>query len=197
MRVLGVIGSHTKGGNTEVLVREALNAAKNEGAEIEMIPLRDKQIADCDGCRTCIKTGKCRIQDDMQEIYESLLRADGIIVGSPCYFMSVTGICQCFINRTFSLFANPIPQVGKPKLSRLKGKVGGAVAVGQRRGITRTLFTLHAFLSFHSILEPHPGAMAMARDWRVGGIREQDEVGMELSRELGKEIVKFLRKLEK
>ena len=53
MKVLGIVGSPRKGGNTEILVREALTAAKEAGAETEIVLAADKNITGCDGCSSC------------------------------------------------------------------------------------------------------------------------------------------------
>ena len=83
MKVLGIVCSPRKGGNTEILVREALEGAGEVGGETELILVADKNIAPCDACDTCRETGVCRIKDDMQPIYQQLDQADGIILGTP------------------------------------------------------------------------------------------------------------------
>jgi multimeric flavodoxin WrbA len=90
MKVLGVVCSPRKGGNTEVMVQEALAGAQACGAETELVTVWDKDIKPCDGCLSCEKTGACHIKDDVQEIYARLLEADGIVWGTPVYFFSVT-----------------------------------------------------------------------------------------------------------
>ena len=90
MKILGIVGSPRKGGNTEILVEEALTATREAGAQTEIILLADKNIAGCDGCGSCFETGVCKIKDDMQSIYPQLEAADAIIFGSPVYFGGVT-----------------------------------------------------------------------------------------------------------
>lgn len=65
MKVVGIVGSPRRGGNTELLVNEALKAAGEEGIETELITLVDKIIKPCDGCRVCRRTGECHIEDDL------------------------------------------------------------------------------------------------------------------------------------
>ena len=76
MKVLGIVCSPRKGGNTEIIVNEALASAKALGAEVELVTVIGKNIAPCDGCEACTTTGKCRIEDDMQDIYNKLLQSD-------------------------------------------------------------------------------------------------------------------------
>ena len=83
MKILAVSGSPRKDGNTVILLNEALKGAQQEGAETELCSVSGKTIASCDACISCRKTGRCHINDDMQELYSKLLEADGIIMGTP------------------------------------------------------------------------------------------------------------------
>lgn len=103
MKILGIVGSKRKKGNTSCLVREALDAARKEGLETELLYLGDYSIRDCTGCEGCKETYKCVINDDMQKIYPLLLESDGIILGSPTYWYNVTADIKAFIDRCYSL----------------------------------------------------------------------------------------------
>ena len=72
MKIVGILGSPRKGGNTEVLLDVALEEAQKNGVLTDKVPLKDKSIAPCDGCLGCVQTGKCVIEDDVQEIYENM-----------------------------------------------------------------------------------------------------------------------------
>ena len=85
MKILGLSFSPRPQGNTDVLLNEVLNGARQEGAEVELLRACDKEIRPCDGCRACWETGECHIKDGMQEIYPKLLEADGIVLGAPIY----------------------------------------------------------------------------------------------------------------
>ena len=56
-KVLGILCSPRKGGNTEILLKEALASAVERGAETELLIIYDKEIKPCDGCYACQKTG--------------------------------------------------------------------------------------------------------------------------------------------
>ena len=86
MKITGIVCSPRKGGNTEILVAQALHASREKGAETEMILTADKQISPCDACDGCLGNGICVVEDDMQEIYQKFETADGIIFGTPVYF---------------------------------------------------------------------------------------------------------------
>lgn len=107
MKILGIVGSKRKNGNTSNMVQEALKVAREEGIEVELIFLGDYSIKGCIGCEGCKDTYKCVINDDMQKIYSLLLEADGIILGSPTYWYNVTADMKAFIDRCYSLIAIP------------------------------------------------------------------------------------------
>ena len=82
MKILGIVCGPRLRGNTEIILQESLDAAQEEGAEIELVTLAGKTIMPCDSCLSCDETKECRIKDDMQDIYIELLEADGIIFGT-------------------------------------------------------------------------------------------------------------------
>ncbi len=66
LRVLGISGSPREGGNTDILLGEALAGAEDLDAETELIAIRNMKISPCDGCESCRVSGRCHIDDDMQ-----------------------------------------------------------------------------------------------------------------------------------
>lgn len=143
MKVVGFSCSPRKEGNTDILVGEVLRTVNKIGSEIEFLRISDLRISPCDACWTCAETGRCHIEDDMQDVYPKLLQSDGIIIGSPVHMgYSVSGQAQVFFDRTFSLWHQ----------KRLKDKIGGAVVVSNRRGgmsctrIINSLFHNHQMI---------------------------------------------------
>src|SRR5512136_288519 len=100
MKVLGIFGSPRRGGNTEILLEEALKGAEAEGAEVERLHLTDINITPCKECHGCDRTGECILQDDMQKIYPKLLEADVIILASPIFFYGVSAWAKSLIDRS-------------------------------------------------------------------------------------------------
>lgn len=136
LKILGISCSPRAKGNTEILVREALAGAEEEGADVEFLTLSSKDVEPCNHCGSCYEKGECCIQDDMQEIYPKLLEADGIIIGTPVYFWTVTAQAKILMDRTYAL---------RYSTMRLKDKIGGAIAVAGRRGQLTTLATINTF----------------------------------------------------
>jgi multimeric flavodoxin WrbA len=122
MRVVGICGSPRKG-NTEWMLRKLLEGIARDGAETELVLLREKEIKACDGCLSCEAGGRerkgiCRIEDDMQQIYSKLIEADALAIGTPVYFEMLSGLLKNFMDRTCPIW---------PRLE-LKPIVGVAVA---------------------------------------------------------------------
>jgi multimeric flavodoxin WrbA len=133
MKILGVVCSPRKGGNTETLVSEVLASAREAGADTELLLLGDKEVKPCDGCRSCHKTGVCHIKDDMLDIYPKLEEAEGIVIGTPVYFWTVSGQCKVFIDRTYCYHLT----------RKLRNKVGAAVIATRRAGATEAFSVIN------------------------------------------------------
>jgi multimeric flavodoxin WrbA len=102
MNVLGLIGSARKLGNCEILVKNALICAQEQGAKIRVIRLPEYHLLPCKGCLACVLKGEpCRLDDDMHELWEHLQWADGIILSAPTYFLGPAGIIKLLIDRLF------------------------------------------------------------------------------------------------
>jgi multimeric flavodoxin WrbA len=101
LRVLGVSGSPRQGGNTDDAVMEALAVAREAGCRVEFQRLTDYRIRHCTGCRGCMTAGRCVIRDDE---FEAALapwqQAEVIILGSPVYWLSPSGVLKDFVDRT-------------------------------------------------------------------------------------------------
>ncbi len=101
MKILGVVGSKRKKGNTAHLVKAALNSARKEGVETQTVYLGDYSYNGCNGCEGCKKTNKCIVDDDMQKLYPLIREADAVILGSPTYFYNVSSDMKAFIERLY------------------------------------------------------------------------------------------------
>ena len=99
LKVLGILGSPRKGGNTDSLLEAALKGAEAKGADIEKVALNDLNIKPCQECGGCDETARCTIKDDMQPLYKKLRSADRIILASPIFFGSITAQTKAMIDR--------------------------------------------------------------------------------------------------
>jgi multimeric flavodoxin WrbA len=134
MKVLGIFGSPRRGGNTELLLNEALKGAEKESAEVERLYLRDFTITPCLECHGCDDTGNCIVLDDMEKIFPKLLEADVVILASPIFFYGVTAWAKALIDRSQALWARKYllkdPSLGK----KGKKRKGFFISVGATKG---------------------------------------------------------------
>jgi multimeric flavodoxin WrbA len=190
MKVLGIVCSPRKGGNTEILVKEALEAASEVGCETELILIAGKKIAPCDGCNACLKDGVCKIKDDIQIISEQMEKADGIIFGSPVYFYNVTAQAKAVIDRTYPLAFH----------RKLRGKVAGAIVVAGNLGIGQVFSSLYTFFDIHRMVIAG-SATGYGRDKgdvkREGAGATFGGSALEEARALGKRIVRLATRPQK
>ena len=101
---MAVNGSARKSGNTETLLKKALEGAAAAGAEVEMVHLYDLDFKGCTSCFACKRIGgksygKCAMADDLTPILDKILEVDAIVLGSPIYFGNVTGEMRSFMER--------------------------------------------------------------------------------------------------
>lgn len=117
MKVLYINGSNRKGNCSKIL-----NDLKNK--DDKLIEVSDKSINYCLGCNACMNELKeyCVIDDDMQEIYKEILKADKIVIASPIYMNHITGLLKNVIDRF-----NPFSWHDE----LLKGKTIYLITIGQ------------------------------------------------------------------
>jgi multimeric flavodoxin WrbA len=132
--VLGIFGSPRKGGNTELLLEEALRGEEKEGAVVERLHVANVHITPCTECLQCLQKGECVIQDDMQKIYPKLLDSDIIILASPIFFYGITAWAKALVDRSQALWARKYvlkdPSLGKEG----KRRKGFLISVGGTKG---------------------------------------------------------------
>ena len=205
MKILAINGSHRVGENTSKLLQMALDEAAALGAEIEMVDLAELDIEFCAGCNKCLFKPMCSISDDMDELKQKMLEADGIILGSPDYFSNVTARMKNFIDRTRPLHMTS---------NQLKGKVGGFLTMSglDNCGAEATNAVMENFFATHEMLIVHPrpegpviasgitgSLMAGMKEGKPRWRRsvEEDPIAPLLAHQLGKDMVELIQKLQK
>jgi len=101
MKTLGISSSPRLGGNTDAMIREVLHGASSKGAETTFINISQYNITGCVSCMHCRKKVGCAIQDDMQKVYDEIVSADIVVLGSPVYMGQVNGQFKVFMDRLF------------------------------------------------------------------------------------------------
>jgi multimeric flavodoxin WrbA len=181
MKLLGLSCSPRREGNTEILISEALKGAKQEGAEVELYSVLDKNIKPCDGCGTCMETGECHIKDDMQILYNKLLDANGIIFGTPIYFYTMAAQAKTVIDRTMAL--------NRPERS-LANKVGGIVVVGGSLGLIDAVKDFYFYIVTRQMI---PANFVAAYSGPKGDVKKLEQC-MKVTLELGRQMVQIAAK---
>ena len=90
MKLLVLLGSPRKGGNSETLARKIAEAVEQSGGSVVYKRLNEMSLRPCQGCGGCEKTGNCVVKDDMMEIYQAAGEADRLILVSPVYFYALS-----------------------------------------------------------------------------------------------------------
>jgi len=144
MKILAVLGSARKGGNTHTLIKEALKGAgASRGTKV--YTLSEMSIHGCQGCLGCRVDGSdgCILMDDMQVLYKAIKDADAVILGSPIYYGEVTGQMKSFMDRWYALRdhdRNPRIAEGKKALFILtQGAEGAERYTGATRRVEHIL----------------------------------------------------------
>jgi multimeric flavodoxin WrbA len=106
MNVLALSASPHANGNTNQLLDQVLDAAREAGATTELVHLNPLRIRGCQGDYACKNRGRCALQDDMQGIYDKLDAADAIVFGSPIYMWNVNAQMKTVLDRLFA-YLNP------------------------------------------------------------------------------------------
>lgn len=177
MKVLGVVCSPRKAGNTEILMEEALESAAQSGSEVELWTVVGKDMKPCDGCRKCHAAGICRIEDDLQQLYVRLVGADGIIFGTPTYVWNVTAQAKMIIDRCHAL--------RYPHL-QLRDKAAAVLITQTRAGGTACFQAFSACFNSHRMTNCG-AALGFSRD--RGEIRN-DTRAMAEARSIGRVVVR-------
>jgi len=99
MYVIGISGSPRKGGNTDILLEEALKGARDSGAKTEKIILNDLNIRPCQECLLMPEDGTCKVKDDFQPLFKKIMEADRVILAAPIFFGSLSAQTKIMVDR--------------------------------------------------------------------------------------------------
>ncbi len=188
-KVVAFNGSPRKDGNTSILIRHILAELEKEGIETETIQLGGMKIHGCTACGKCFENRdrRCVFDDDMvNACIEKMCNADGIILGSPVYFLDVTPEMKALIDRAgFVSFANG---------HLFRNKVGNAAVAVRRAGASRTADSmLHFLLASEMIVSGLP-AIGIGLD---AGDVMNDEEGIARAKSLGQTMAQLLNQLNR
>ena len=176
-KIVVLMGSPRKGGNTDLLARAFVDGASAKH-EVELIPVADYKINPCIGCNACFarEDHSCFQKDDMAKIYEKMKQADTLVIASPVYFYGLSAQLKALVDRFHNPIRNDFP------LKRL-----GLILVG-----ADTLPTLFApiLLQYRMTLEyfhlESIGTVLVRGAQNKGDVHKTD--GLKQARELGEKL---------
>jgi len=99
-KVLIILGSPRKGGNSEILCEQFALGAKESGHEVEKVSLQDEQLGYCKACYYCREHKECIQKDGMNGILSKMFEADVIVLATPMYYYTMSGQMKTFIDRS-------------------------------------------------------------------------------------------------
>lgn len=185
--VLAINGSPRKDGNTAILMRILMEELERKGITTEEMNLGGQVARGCTACMQCIqkKDGHCAFSDDIiNTCIDKMIAADGIILGSPVYFLDVTAEMKGLIDR-----AGFVSMVNRDLFQR---KVGVAVTVMRRAGSIPTLNTMMNFMAYSGMIIPGKPVMGLGHE--AGSVRN-DEEGIKRAHDTGKAMAWLLTNL--
>lgn len=189
MKVVAFNGSARKGGNTAEMIRKVFIGLEAEGLETELVELSGKKMHGCIACYKCVqnKDRRCAVKNDfLNECIEKMDEADGIILGSPTYFATLSTEMSALIDR-----AGVVSRVNGDMFAR---KVGAAVVTARRGGAIQTFNTLNAFFFIGQMVVPGSRYWNMGFGMDKGDVLKDDEA-METMEILGKNMAWLMKKL--
>ena len=181
MKVLMLNGSPKENGNTAAALAEMAAIFAQEGIEAEIVRVGHLPVRGCFACGGCGKTGKCVVDDIVNELAPKFEEADGLVLGSPVYYASANSTLTAALDRLFS--STPFAKTMK---------VGASVAVARRGGCSATFDQLNKYFTISGM------PVASSQYWNsvhggAPGQATQDAEGMQTMRTLARNM-SFLMK---
>ena len=181
MKVLMLNGSPKTNGNTALALKELEKVFAAEGIEVETMQLGNKPIRGCVACGGCYKSGRCVLDDSLEELASKFQEADGLVVASPVYYASANATLIAALDRLF--YSTRFDKTMK---------VGASIAVARRGGCSATFDQLNKYFTISGM------PVASSRYWNsvhgaVPGEAQQDEEGLVTMRTLARNMA-FLMK---
>lgn len=189
MKVLAINGSARKDGNTAILISTIFEELNKAGIETEMIQLADNKIEPCKACWACGGQKNCvHRKDNFRGIFEKMLEADGIILGSPVYCANISANMQALLER-----AAVVCDMNRGELNN-KYKVGASVAAVRRGGALQAIDAMNHFFLNQEMIVVGSTYWNMVYGKTVGEVLN-DEEGMVNMRNLGENMRFILKRI--
>lgn len=187
MKVVAINSSARKDGNTAIIINKVFEELKAAGIETELVQFAGSIIEPCKACWACGGQNNCVHKKDMfHEVYEKMLAADGIILGSPVYSANISANMQAFLER--AAVVGDMNREGKT----MKHKVGVAVAAVRRGGALQAVDSMNHFFLNHEMFVAGSTYWNMVYGQMPGDVL-QDEEGLANMKNLGQNMAYLLK----
>jgi len=189
MKVLAFNTSARKDGNTAILIKKVFKELENEGIKTELIQFAGVKIQGCVGCGRCFKNKdkKCAVTDDpVNQYIAKMIKADGIIIGSPTYFADCTANAKALIERA--------GMVSRANDNMFMRKIGAAVVAVRRGGAIHAFDTINHFFTIGEMIIVGSLYWNMGIGRQIGDV-EKDEEGLNTMSILGKNMAWLMKKV--
>ena len=133
-KIVAIDGSPRRRGNTAALLTKAIEGARDSGADVEEIVLRDLKISPCLEIYGCTQAGECAIKDDFQMVRDKILDAHGLILASPVFFYTVSSHTKILMDRFQSLWVKKYWVDKTPQDKQTIKRKGLFISVGATKG---------------------------------------------------------------
>jgi len=173
MKIIAFNGSPKKKGNTYHLIRHTLNKIEKTGIKTELVQIGGTKVHPCMACGKCFETldRECSVKNDrVNEYIGKMIDADAIIIGTPTYFAGVTPEIKAFMDRAFFV-----------------GKANGAVCA---------VDTINHYFGISGMFTAGSRYWNNAKGLQPGDV-DEDEKGIDTMKQLGENIVWFIKKIHK
>ena len=189
MKVTAFNGSPRKNGNTSLLIGHVFSALEKEGIETELVQVGGEKLHGCIACYQCFSRldKRCAVKDDIaNDCIEQMLEADGIIIGSPTYFASLTPETKALIDRC--------GMVSRANGDLLRRKAGAAVVVARRGGAINVFDSINHFFTIGQMIIPGSNYWNVGLGRNIGDV-EQDEEAVGTMQILGENMAWLLKRI--
>ncbi len=197
IKIIAIYGSPRRDGNSATLLKKAVAGARQEGAHVEEVFLRDYKISPCLEIYNCIKTGECAIRDDFPKILTKLESSAGIMLASPIFFYSVSAHTKIFMDRCQSLWVRKYWIDNEVFGEAPETRKGLFISVGATTG--KKLFdgAILTVKYFFDVLSAGLWKTVLCRGVDRKGEIENKEECLQEAFEAGRELAKALQETEK
>lgn len=192
IEIAAIFGSPRRKGNTSTLLRQAIAGARDAGAQVTEIVLRDLKISPCLEIYGCKETGKCVIKDDFENVEALLQRSHGLMIASPIFFYTVSAHTKILMDRCNSLWVKKYWIEKQPFGQQNYSRKGLFISVGSTKGKKLFEGAQRSMKYFMDALDMELWESLLIRGVEAEGQILQSPSSLEAAYQAGQTLVKVL-----